>query len=267
MSDPTLQSQVQAARAYESLFVPALMGQFAPRLVAAAGVRPGDRVLDVACGTGVVARAARSRAGVRGTVTGLDANPGMLTVARELDAAIEWREGRAESLPFADRSFDVVLSQFGLMFFADRQQALQEMLRVVTGGGRVAVAVWDAVGSMPAYAAEIDLIERLAGSQAADALLAPFALGVRRELAELFTGAGATSVTVTTEKGTARFPCVRVMVEADLRGWLPVMGVTLTEEQIARILREAERTLARYAEPGGTTAFELSAHMVVAARS
>lgn len=69
----------------------------------------------------------------------------MLAVARQLEPAVDWREGFAESLPFPDESFDAVVSQFGLMFFTDRRQALREMLRVLVPGGRLAVAVWDSL--------------------------------------------------------------------------------------------------------------------------
>jgi len=265
MNEPTLQTLVDAARAYESLFVPALFGQWALKVVEAALIKPGQRVLDVACGTGVLARAAHARTGPTGQVTGLDPSPGMLTVARELAPAVEWRQGTAESLPFADRSFDRVVSQFGLMFFADRPQALREMLRVVRPGGRLVVAVWDALDNTPAYAAEVALVDRMAGARAGDALRAPFVLGARQSLTALFEEAGAAAVEVTTHQGLARFPSVRVMVEADLRGWLPVVGVDLSEEQIIHILDEAERVLGPYVTGSGPVTFPLGAHLVTVA--
>ena len=188
-------------------------------------------------------------------------------MARELGPAVTWRQGTAESLPFEDQSFDVVVSQFGLMFFEDRQQALREMLRVLAAPGRLVVAVWDALENMPAYAAEVALIERIAGHAAADALRAPFVLGNRNELIAMFTEAGASSVVLTTHDGTARFPNIRLMVEADLRGWLPMMGVVLEERQIEHILETAEADLARYLGPDGRTAFDIRAHVVTANKS
>ena len=125
--------------------------------------------------------------------------------------------GAAESLPFPDQSFDAVVSQFGLMFFMDRRQALREMLRVLAPGGRLVVAVWDSLETMPAYAAEVALLEQTAGRQAADALRAPFVLGNRQHLATLFSEAGVDSPEITTHHGTAQFPSIRTMVEADLR--------------------------------------------------
>lgn len=258
--------QIAAATAYEELHVPALFRQWAAHVLDAAEVGPGDRVLDVACGTGVVAREAAARVGDTGAVVGVDPDPGMLAVAARLAPSVAWRAGTAESLPCPERSFDAVVSQFGLMFFTDRVQALREMLRVVRPGGRVAVAVWDSLERSAAYPIEVDLLERLAGRPAADALRAPFVLGDPKELTELLVSAGGASVAVTTHSGTARFPSVRSMVEADLRGWLPVMGVVLDEARIARILAEAESALARYVTPDGQVVFDSPAHILTGAR-
>ena len=262
MNEPTPQALIDAANAYEALFVPALFGQWATKVADAAQIQPGQRVLDVACGTGVLAREVTLRTGSTGAVTGIDPSPGMVAVAKQLARDIEWREGAAESLPFPDRSFDAVVSQFGLMFFMDRRQALREMLRVLVPGGRLVVAVWDSLETMPAYAAEVALLEQTAGRQAADALRAPFVLGNRQHLATLFSEAGVASPEITTHHGTAQFPSIRTMVEADLRGWLPVVGVVLTEDQIRRILDEAEEALSSYATADGRAVFPLSAHLV-----
>lgn len=264
MSEPTLQAQIDAAHAYEALFVPALFGQWAPKVADAALIQPGQRVLDVACGTGILAREIASRIGPAGRVVGIDPNPGMLAAAKQIAPAVEWREGVAESLPFPDQSFDAVVSQFGLIFFTDRRQALREMLRVLAPGGRLAVAVWDSLDNIPAYASEVALLERTAGRRAADALRAPFVLGHPKDLARLFSEAGVASPEITTHHGTAQFPSIRTMVEADLRGWLPVMGVHLAEDQIGRILQEAEQVLSAYATAAGRVAFHLSAHLVTA---
>jgi len=267
MSETDLQTQIAAAKAYEEFFVPALFGEWAPHVASLAGIRTGTHVLDVACGTGVLAREAASQAGPSGFVAGVDASPGMLAVAKTVAPRIEWREAKAEALPYPDQRFDAVVSQFGLMFFTDRRQALSEMQRVLKRGGRLAVAVWASLESSPAYAAEVALLERLAGTPAADALRAPFVLGDPKELKELVASAGVDKVTVTTQRGMARFPSIRFMVEADLRGWLPLMGVVLTEDQIGRILQESEQVLAAYVTATGTTACEIAAHLVTGMRS
>jgi SAM-dependent methyltransferase len=263
MSQPSLDAQVTAARTYEALLVPALFGQWVAAVADAAEVKTGQRVLDVACGTGVLAREACRRTGATGYVAGLDPGSGMLAVARELSPSVDWRAGTAEALPFSAGTFDAVVSQFGLMFM-DRVAALHEMLRVLKPDGRLVVAVWDTVQNMPAYAAELALLERRAGTRAADALRAPFVLGDRERLADAFKSAGAVSVSISTHRGVARFPGIRVMVEGDLRGWLPVMGVNLTEEEIGDILREADDVLAPYLTGDGRVAFDVQAHIVTA---
>lgn len=175
-------------------------------------------MLDLACGTGILARETASRTGSNGLVAGLDPSHGMLEAAKQLAPAVQWHQGVAESLPFPDQSFDAVVSQFGLMFFSDRQEALRQALLVLTPQGRLTFAVWDSLDNIPAYATEVALLERLAGRQAADALRLPFVLGDRLELITLFREAGVASVEVGTAHGRARFPSARVMVEADLRG-------------------------------------------------
>lgn len=266
MRDASLEAEVAAVRAYEATFVPALFGQWAASVVDAAQVSTGERVLDVACGTGVLAREAQRRTGPAGHVTGLDPGVGMLAVAKELAPTVDWRQGTAESMPFADASFDAVVSQFGLMFM-DRERAIRELLRVLKPNGRMVVAVWDAVERIPAYAAEIGLLERLAGRRAADALRAPFVLGNQALLAEAFNNAGVGSVTISTRTGVACFPSIRVMVEADLRGWLPVMGVHLAEDEIGRILQAAEDVLSSYVAADGRVTFDVPAHIVSARKA
>jgi len=257
-------AQIDAGSAYENLFVSSLFREWAPRMIEAARVQPGQRVLDVACGTGVVAREAALRVGGEGSVVGLDANPGMLAVADSLTPTVEWQQGIAEALPFPDESFDVVVCQFALMFFIDKVRALREMLRVLKPQGHLAVAVWNSLRTMPAYEDLVTLLQQIAGQEAADALRAPFGLGEPDRLAILLNEAGADSVVIDTQRGTAHFPNIRIMVEADLRGWLPVVGITLPEGQIEEILQEAEKALSSYVIEDGTVTFPTSAHIVSA---
>jgi len=264
MSKSTLQGQIEAARAYEALFVPALFGQWVATIADAAQIQAGQKALDVACGTGVLTREVALRIGEDGYVAGLDPNPGMLSVAKDSVPAVDWREGLAEKIPFPDQSFDAVLSQFGLMFFKNHRESIREMLRVTKASGRLAVAVWDSIDNIAGYLTEMTLIERLAGKPAGEAVRAPFALGNRGDLYQLFEESGAASVDILTHSGTARFPNVRTMVEAEVRGWLPVMGVHLTDELVGQILQEAETALSPYVTSEGTVVFDVSAHVVTA---
>jgi len=256
-----------AAESYDAAIVTGLTGEWAPRLVRAAAVRPGHRVLDVACGTGVLSRAAAEATGPTGAVTGLDMDPGMLAVASRRVPGVAWHRGSAGALPFPDATFDAVVSQFGLMFFGDRPRALREMWRVLRPGGRLAVAVWASLEETPAYDAEVKLVERLAGAPAADLLRSPFVLGVRDEFAGLFRAAGIPLTSLTTEPGTGAFPSIRAMLEADLIGWLPLVGIRLDRETIERILAEGESVFAPYRTPAGTVRFASPAHIAVAART
>jgi SAM-dependent methyltransferase len=262
-----MQEQISAARAYEDLFVPALFRQWAPVLAKAAHISQGKRVLDVACGTGILARELAPQVGASGSVAGLDLLPGMLEIAKQLAPSIEWKQGTAEELPFPDQSFDAVVSQFGLMFFPERTKSLREMLRVLIPGGHLAVAVWDSLSNIPAISDEVALLERVAGQAAADALRAPFVLGNKADLEQLARDSGVSAPIVNTSTGTARFPSIRSLVEADLRGWLPVMGVLLEEQTIQRVLGEADRALRAYADGNGRAVFHISAHVLSGTKS
>ena len=153
--DKTEKGQVTriAAEIYEEFFVPALFKQWASRVADVAQISSGQHVLDVACGTGILAREIAELVGANGSVVGLDPNEGMLIVAKRKAPEIEWRQGYAEVLPFDSSSFDAVVCQFGLMFFENRCAALKEMIRVLQQGGHLAVAVWDSLVNIPGYAA------------------------------------------------------------------------------------------------------------------
>jgi SAM-dependent methyltransferase len=147
--------------------VPGLFAPWASRVIESANPQPGERVLDVACGTGIVARNVAPRVGSQGSVVGLDLSPDMIDVARaapETDGlAVEWRACPAERLPFPDGSFDLVLCQFGLMFFTDRHAALSEMHRVLRPDGRAVLSVWQGLDRHPFYQTLHDVSSRRLG--------------------------------------------------------------------------------------------------------
>src|SRR5689334_24997116 len=140
-----------AAEIYADHLVPAIFAPWAPVLLDAVGVGPGDAVLDVACGTGVVAATATDRVGPTGTVIGVDLNPGMLAVATARTQRVRWMQADAADLPFPGGTFDQVLCQAGLQYFPDRLHAVREMRRVLRPGGRLAALVWGALEHSPGF--------------------------------------------------------------------------------------------------------------------
>ena len=258
-------AEYKAARYYEEKFVPTLYQQWSKPLIEAAAIGRGNRVLDIACGTGVVTRDVAGIVGRDNPPTGLDLSSGMLAVARDLAPHIEWQQGDATDLPYPDASFDRVLCQFGLMFFPDRVAALKEMSRVLRPGGRLALAVWDSLDKNPGFARKVDILEHSAGRAAADALRAPFCLGDTNLLRDLANQAGLGQSELSTHAGQARFPNIHHFVEAELRGWLPVLDVHLDEATIAAIHRECEASFSSWCESGGENfVMPISAHFLCA---
>lgn len=264
--DDAVTPQRSAAEIYDALFVPALFAPWGEVVADSAQIGPGQHVLDVACGTGVLACAAARRVGAAGRVIGLDANPQMLEVARRKSVYVEWIDGRAESLPFPLARFDAVVSQFGLMFFDDRPAALREMLRVLRPGGRLAVAVCDAVEHSPGYARLAALLERLFGDAIASAFRAPFALGDARALRELCDQAGIGNPEIAQRSWTVRFGSIEAVVSAE-RACVWTLGGLLDDEQFEQLLQASRREFAPFVQSDGTVAFAMPALIVTARKT
>ena len=195
------------AESYENYMVPSLFAPWASYLIQRANPQLGECVLDIACGTGIVARKVASRVGSQGIVIGLDVNPDMISMARAVaerdHVAIEWHTSPAEQLPFPHESFDLVFCQFGLMFFADRHAALKEMHRVLRTGGRVVLSVWQGLDRHPFYQTLHEVSHRHLGKSSVQAV---FSLGDAEELHKLLTDSGFQHVEIEPMSITARFP-------------------------------------------------------------
>ncbi|HMB90311.1 MAG TPA: methyltransferase domain-containing protein [Rhodothermales bacterium] len=254
------------AEIYEDLFVPALFAHWVAFIADLVGLSPGEQVLDVACGTGVLARATAERVGSDGSVVGLDPNEEMLAVARRTNPAITWQTGRAEALPFRDTTFDAVVSQFGFMFFEDQADALREMMRVLKPGGRLAVAVCDAIDHSPGYAVLAELLNRLFGEQVATAFRAPFASGDPERLHAHCAEAGIPDAAVTRHDGTVRFDSIAALVSAE-RACAWTLGGLLDEAQFERLLEAAEESLQPFVTANGAVALEMPALIITATRT
>lgn len=264
MDQDVSQNMIEAGRGYEALFVPALFDAWTKHLVEGAGVGNGSHVLDVACGTGVLARSALARAGANGRVVGADPAPGFLVAAKEIEPAIDWVLCSAEALDVDNETFDCVVSQFGMMFFDDRKKSAEEMYRALKPGGSLAIAVWRSVDHNPAYADIISVLEEHVGTAAADALRLPYSLGNSNEVTAALESGGFNEIKVEAKTEAAKFPSSRQMVEAELRGWLPLFEIHLSEEKINEVLVESDKTLGKYAGPTGEAVFPTSAHIFTA---
>jgi len=260
----TFQIPIEAAEFYEAEFVPAFFAQWAPVLCTAAGVAPGHNVLDVACGTGIVARTAADLVGPIGSVTGLDLNEAMLTVARRVSPDLAWRQGDAGSLPFDHQSFDVVISQMALMFLPDRDQALREMARVTARAGTVGVLVPSELERQAAFASFIDIAARRAGPEAVSLLSSYFVCGGLDRLTALVEGAGLTVTDARVVTGTYRAPSVDAAVATEVES--TPLRERISDNVYEQIREDARSALARYTAADGSYSAPFDADLVVAER-
>lgn len=263
MTTETFQLPLEAAEAYEEQFVPALFSNWAPQIVEAAGIAAGQRVLDVACGTGIVARTVADRIGAE-SVIGVDRNDAMLTVARRIRPDIEWRKGDAHELPFPDSSFDAVLCQAGMMFFSDPTAALREMARVAVAQGMVAVQVWDRLEAQEPYLRLAEVAARHAGPDAVELLGAYFVHGDLERFLTRFSEAGLDVTATRTATTTMLFPSVEHFVRVEVEA-TPLVE-RLSDESYRRIREESEEALAKWRVESGGAQIPISGHIITARR-
>ena len=260
------------AETYEQYFVPGMFRPWANILLRRAALQPSERVLDVACGTGIVSRQVAPLVGIHGQVVALDMNPAMLAVARSLPlppgAVIRWQEGNALALPFPDSSFDAVLCQHGLQFFPDRTMAVREMRRVLAPAGRVLVIVLQALELHPVFAA---LMESVANhlSLPMSAVMTPFALSSAEELRSLFTAVGFENVDILPETTTVRFPDAQRFVSlaaTSSAAAVPAFAQLAEPERVAlleNVRADVEPTICNYRD-ADIISFPMFANIAVA---
>lgn len=250
---------------YERYLVPAFFAAFAEALVALATPWPGERVLDIACGTGALTRLLVERVGPGGQVTGLDLGPGMLAVARERLGGpnVEWREASALAMPFQGASFDLVTCQQGLQFFPDRAKGMAEMRRVLKPGGRLALAVWRSTDYNPVWKLLEETLAELVGAEAA--MLPPFALGDADKLRRLAHEAGFAQVTVRIDGRVARFPSPQEFVRRAVLAAPSMLGplASVGPDALDRLRAGVDARFAPYVDDAGL-AVPLATHILLA---
>ena len=258
----TGQVATSAAKIYEEFYLPALFQEWPARVIEAAQIQASDRIVDVACGTGVLAIAVAAFIESDSSVVGVDINDGMLDIAKSKAPEIDWRNAPAESLPFEEASFNCALSQFGLMYFANQRTALREMMRVLQPGGLLVIVVWDRLENNPGLAAEERLWQQTFGEEEADNT--PYSLGDKQILIKLFQDADLSDISINTYQGSARFTSIDAWIYAGAKGW--TADDALSDEQFEFLLQKARQDLGCFTTSDGSVAFPTSAHIVIATK-
>jgi ubiquinone/menaquinone biosynthesis C-methylase UbiE len=258
------QLESSSAEAYER-YLASAFSPWAAQLVQLADVGAGDRVLDVGCGTGIVARHAARQAS---SVVGLDLNQDMLAVARSVSGdvrpAIEWRHGDASGLPFPPRAFDVVFCQQAMQFFSDPVRALGEMHRVLAAGGRAAISVCRPIRFAPAYVALSNALDRHVGPDAGAMMRSPFPPWEVKDLRDFFARAGFRDVHVRIEIAGLRYPsCQEFLRQEAASSPLAAAVGALTDEGRRALLGELEAAIADHVDDDGVLCV-LESYVVVA---
>lgn len=236
---------------YERLLVPSIFAPWAQDLIARARpIGPSDRILDLGCGTGIVARLIRDRLGAAARITGVDASSEMIAAARTVAPDLDWRIGNAMELPFADASFELVISQQMLQFVPDRVAAVREIRRVLVPGGRVVVATWRSRAESPLFDQLGTIVDRHLGPRKDPR----YALGDRDELERLFSDAGFTGIEIDAVSRVDHYKemTVRLAVAPLLN--LPELEAGERDARIAAIEAEGAPILQQFVGPGGFAA-------------
>jgi ubiquinone/menaquinone biosynthesis C-methylase UbiE len=260
------------AETYEHYLGPAIADPWTRVLLEYAAPQPGERALDVACGTGSVARHVAPMVGTNGKVVALDVNPDMLAMARALPApagaTIAWLEGNAISLGLPDDAFDLVLCQQGLQFFPDRAASVREMRRVLTDGGRVAISVWQALHRHLVYEALLHATARHLGATI-DTVDVSFSLWDADELRTLLSDAGFQRIKMTPRSLNMHLPSPERFVQLTALGAATSIPTFAHLDAAARaalveaVTGETQAVAQRYRH-GDTLTFSMSTHIAVA---
>jgi ubiquinone/menaquinone biosynthesis C-methylase UbiE len=251
------QMNTDGPETYERYIVPTWMTDWTSDLINAGGVGPKNRVLDVACGTGIVARKAAEIVGPGGRIVGVDLNKGMLRVARrcaeqEGATAIEWYHSDISSMPFSSGEFDTILCQQGLQFFPDKVAALQEMKRVLAPQGTLALSVWGRPEMCPHVIVICDVFTEYFGEDSTTIFRVASSLSDPRVLQNLVQDAGFSNIHIRSGVKIARHPLLAEFLPAYFSVFpIAEQIAAMPEEERTRMFRCIETKLETWRETEG----------------
>ena len=260
----------EAAERYDRILVSTIFDPFAEALVEACGLKRGEVVLDIGCGTGAAARRAAAIVGTPGRIVAVDVNAGMIEVARSLPPVdttfIEWHVESALQLALGDRSVDAVLCAQSLQFLSQRPAALAEMLRVLRPAGRVVVSLWCASEENPYFHALAGAVARHIGPQAADGVWAGSNLTDGASIQQLFEDAGFRDVTLNVVERTLGLPDLREFIPRHISATPAFEAYAkASPEAQSAVVREVSGQMVPYAGDGGVR-IPFRSHIVRARR-
>jgi len=255
-----------AAERYQTILTPSILGPFAKALVEFSDLRAGERVVDIGCGTGSASRYAAEITGSSGKVTGIDVNPGMITVAQSLPVAqgapIEWRTTDVAVLPLADKSVDVVLCAQSLQFLPEKEAGLSEMQRVLRADGRVNLSLWCQISENPYFETLVNALDKHIGPATAAGLQSAFSLTETEEIHNLLSGAGFGQIEMTVTKLNLPFPDLADFVPRHISATPMADSFSQAPAAVQQdIIREVAEKMNRYAANGLVT-IPFKSHMI-----
>ena len=265
MTNPDTNWQLHrgSSEAYHRYIGKTIVSPWTEDLIEAAGVKPGHHVLDVACGTGLVAQEAARKVGDVGRVVGLDVNRGMLDMARSIgEQPIEWQQGDVAEMPFGDSEFDVVLCNQGLQFFADKSGALKEMNRVLKPRGRMALNVFRSIEHCPWQRAVADALERHVSPETAAVIRWSFSLDDPDEIRGLILGAEFQEVHIRIESKWIHHPSIAEFLPGYLAS-TPVADLFTDDKVLSVLLTDVSDSLRQHIDDDGLAA-PVQCHVVTA---
>lgn len=263
--------KMSPAQMYEKYIVQSTFVPWTPILIDLAKPQPGEHVLDMACGTGIVARHLAPIIGKKGKIVGVDISPSMLqvaqTIAKKQGLEAEWIEAKGENTGLPDHSFDLIICQQGLQFFSDRKAGVKEMLRVLKPRGRAVVSVWTSLENHQIWEA-VCRSESKHLNIPLSQVSTPWTMGNAKELNILFENAGFKEIEIKTETELVRYPSADTFIELSLAAAVAMMPHLAQDEAkkanlIEATKKDTEHILQEYNTANGLI-FPMQSNIVVA---